>query len=60
MEGTKGEGGLRYPLRATVHKHYDNQEWSRHRDRRALRMEWWTSSDKETQLFSEAIRRFDS
>jgi hypothetical protein len=32
MEGTKDEGGWRYQLLDMVHKNYDDQEWSRHRD----------------------------
>jgi hypothetical protein len=32
MEGIKGEIFGRYWFQAMVHKHYSDQEWSRHHD----------------------------
>jgi hypothetical protein len=37
MEETKGEGGGRYRLQTLVHRHYDKQEWSRHRVDKSLK-----------------------
>jgi hypothetical protein len=30
MKGAKDEGGGRYQLQTLIHRHYDNQEWSRY------------------------------
>jgi hypothetical protein len=30
MEGAKGKGGGRYQCKTLIHRHYVNQEWSRH------------------------------